>query len=384
MPATNHTDSQYAATNSPTNTPKRGKCRFASIVAVAVFAIAGTSACTNPETPTGHEGYVYYVPLIFGKMEYRRSITGPASTGLSWRLFVTNIDTRTRNYKEPFELLTRDNLSIKLEVNTRIRVRSSFAKQVVEEWGGEHWYEWNVKERLRTIVRRRVMQQSASDIQLKTDVVRQFIQQDLEEKFKDKPIEIETVVIGHIKFPGEVSEAIDKKESKQQELRRQQFVLAKAHKEAAIRVLEALKVAKEQQIISSTLDPLYVQRRAVEVYRSLAKANNKTVILLPNTSGGTGMPLVMTKGQRKILTNDGRALLERMEKKYMEMAKSETKLDPDIQPPSNSDPVEAGQTTDKATDSAPAATPSPTAAPKGDATAKPQPSKPASTPKKAE
>ena len=303
------------------------KTRCLTLCTVLVIALGG-SACTNPETPEGYEGYVHYIPLIFGKMEFRRAITGPASTGLSWRLFVANIDMRTRNFKEPFKLLTRDNLSVEFEVNTRIKLRPGSVQEVVEQWGGENWYEWNVKEQLRTIVRRRVMQQSASDIQLKSDVVRQFVQQDLEAKFSKTPVHIDTVDIGQIDFPEEVVEAIRNRESKKQELERQRFILAKAHKEAAIVVLKALKVAKEQQIISSTLDPLYVQRRAVEVYRSLAKSENKTVILLPNTTEGTGMPLVMTKGQRKILTSDGRALLDKMEAKYMKIAKSAAVDDP--------------------------------------------------------
>ena len=299
------------------------------ITTVGLLAFA-TTGCTNPETPAGHEGYVYYVPLVFGKMEAREPLTGPASTGISWRLFVSNIDMRARNFKEPFELLTLDNLNVIFEVNTRIRLRQGSVKQIVEEWGGEHWYENNVKEPLRTVVRRQVMRVSASAIQLKTNMVRDRIREDLLNKFKGKPVQIETVDIGHIEFPKEVTDAIEHKESKQQELERQEFILAKAHKEAAIRVLEALKVAKEQQIISSTLDPLYVQRRAVEVYRSLAKSPNKTMILLPNTADGTGMPLVMTEGRRKVLTDDGRKLLEKMESKYMEIARADAKIDEPI------------------------------------------------------
>ena len=37
-------------------------------LAITLGAMAG---CTNPEVPAGHEGYIYYTPLIFGQMEFR-------------------------------------------------------------------------------------------------------------------------------------------------------------------------------------------------------------------------------------------------------------------------------------------------------------------------
>ena len=284
--------------------------------------VLALGACSNPETPAGFEGYVYHVPLAFGKMAYRDSLRGPSSTGLSWRLYVENIDMRAKSYLEKFSLLTEDNLSVSFEVTTRIELKPGSVKQVVESWGGEKWYDWNVKEPLRTVVRRQVVTVSATDIQLETDKVGLAIFQHLEERYKDTPVHILSVDIGHIEFPAEVTEAIQQKIAKEQELERQEFVLAKTRKEAAIRVLEALKAAKQQKIISSTLDPLYVQRRAVEVYRRLAGGQNRTIMVLPTTSAGTGMPLVTAAGKQKIATAADEEMLKRMEAKYMKVVGS--------------------------------------------------------------
>ncbi len=286
------------------------------------LALAGSSSgCTNPEVPQGHEGYVYNVPLMFGEMEYRETLRGPASTGISWRLYVDTVDMRARSYKEDFQLLTRDNLSVTFEVNTRIKLRDGSVKEIVEEWGGEKWYEWNVKEQLRTIVREQVTRFSATDIQLETPKVRELITEKLAGKFKTTPISIESVDIGQIQFPKEVADAISRKIAKKQELERQEFVLAKTTKEAAIRVLEALKVAEQQRIISSTLDPLYVQQKAVQVYRTLAHSSNKVIMMLPNSPDSTGMPTVLSEGKRKILTPADQQLLEDMEHRYMKVAR---------------------------------------------------------------
>jgi regulator of protease activity HflC (stomatin/prohibitin superfamily) len=290
--------------------------------------VACTAACTNPEVPQGHEGYVYQVPLMFGKQEYRETLRGPASTGISWRLYVDTVDMRAKSYKEDFDLLTHDNLSVSFEVNTRIKLRDGSVKDIVEQWGGEHWYEWNVRAPLRTIVREQVTRVSATAIQLETPKVRALILEQLSARFKGTPVMIESVDIGQIQFPPEVAEAISLKIAKKQELERQEYVLAKTTKEAAIKVLEALRVAKQQRIISATLDPLYVQQKAVQVYRHLGSSASKTIIMLPNEPNGTGMPLVHSEGKRKILTPDDEKLLETMEARYMKVARESGAVPP--------------------------------------------------------
>lgn len=294
----------------------------------AIAVLLGT-ACTNPDVPQGHEGYIYHQPLLFGQMEWRESLRGPATTGVSWRLYTTNVDMRAKSYKEEFQLLTSDNLSVSFEVNTRIKLKDKSVKEIVEQWGGTDWYEWNCKEPLRTIVREQVTRFSATDIQLETPKVKQLIAEKLAAKFGGTPIMVESVDIGQIQFPAEVAEAISRKIAKKQELERQQFVLAKASKEAAIRVLEALRVAKQQMIISSTLDPLYVQQRAVQVYRTIGASANRTILVLPNMPEGTGLPQVLTEGKRKVLSAADEKLLAEMEARYMREAR---KPIPDVAP----------------------------------------------------
>lgn len=304
-----------------TKTNRRRSLRFTGpLAALVLLSMTTSTACTNPEVPAGFDGYVYHVPLMFGKMEFRRPLRGAASTGMSWRLYTINVDARANSYTENFQLLTNDNLSVSFEVDTRIQLRKNKVQEIVEMWGGEKWYDWNVKEPLRTIVRETVTLFSATDIQLKTDKVRDQIQKQLVAKYGDTPIDIISVSVGEIRFPEKLTKAIRRKIAQKQELERQEFVLAKTRKEAAIRVLEALRVAKQQLIISSTLDPLYVQQRAVQVYRALAKSPNKTIIMLPNTDDGTGMPLVLSKGNKKILTASDEKLLADMEARYMKIA----------------------------------------------------------------
>ena len=59
-----------------------------------LLAVSTLAACTNPEVPQGYEGYIYNKPLLFGKMEFREALRGPATTGASWRLYTENVDMR--------------------------------------------------------------------------------------------------------------------------------------------------------------------------------------------------------------------------------------------------------------------------------------------------
>jgi regulator of protease activity HflC (stomatin/prohibitin superfamily) len=344
--------------------------RNAIIIASLAGLLGGVSACTNPEVPAGHEGYIYYKPLIFSKMEYRETLRGPASTGVSWRLYAVVVDMRARSFNEHFELLTKDNLKVSFEVNTRIQPKDGQVKAIVEDWGAEHWYDWNVKEPLRTIVRETVTEYKATEIQLDTPDVKARIEAKVSEKYAGSPFMILSVDIGDIQFPALVADAIQKKIAKNEDLKRQEFVLEKAKKEAAITVLGALRVAEQQRIISSTLDPLYVQRKAVEVYRSLGNSKNKTIFVLPNSPEGTGMPLVMSKGQRKVLSAADERLLDEMEKKYMAMARRDgpSLMDdptkPDGDKPAKPDGDKPAPDGDKpAPDATPDPAPDPTRAP---------------------
>ena len=75
---------------------------------LALIALAFLAACTNETTPEGYEGYIIHRPLYVGSSYFVASQTGPTSTGVVWRQFVTNIDVRPKNYTEEFQILSRD------------------------------------------------------------------------------------------------------------------------------------------------------------------------------------------------------------------------------------------------------------------------------------
>ncbi|KPW00546.1 hypothetical protein AN390_02909 [Pseudoalteromonas sp. P1-11] len=110
----------------------------------------GLTACTNPSTPAGEEGYVYEKPRIFGEGGYQGTMKGPANYGVSLlRNEVVNIDMRPNTYTETFRILANDDLNIKFDFHAVIGIQSGSVKTVVEEYGAENWYKRFVRETFR-------------------------------------------------------------------------------------------------------------------------------------------------------------------------------------------------------------------------------------------
>ena len=89
------------------------------VMVAAVVATAALAACTNPEVPQGHEGYVYHKPILFGAMEYRETLRGPARDDpAASERFLSLMETEAQRMVR----LIQDLLSLsKVEANQRIR-----------------------------------------------------------------------------------------------------------------------------------------------------------------------------------------------------------------------------------------------------------------------
>ncbi|WP_254911187.1 hypothetical protein [Pseudoalteromonas sp. A601] len=93
--------------------------------AILAGAVLGSlTACTNPSTPAGQEGYVYEKPRVFGEGGYQGSMVGPANFGMSLlRNEVINIDMRPNLY--PNHLKIRVSVGIKSDLGKALIANNS-------------------------------------------------------------------------------------------------------------------------------------------------------------------------------------------------------------------------------------------------------------------
>ena len=268
----------------------------AAAVIVTVVVIAGLSrvGCVNVTTPAGHEGYVMSKP-IFGSAEYVGFQEGPTSTGWVWRQEVVNVDVRPRTYSEEMTIPTRDRLQLTFRAHARVRLREGRVKDVVEKFGGSNWYSANVQQQFRSAVRAEVQQLKAFQVKDRMADTGAAVLAAMQERYKAHPIEFISVDIGDIQYPERVVGAVVDKFVTNEENDRKDIELKIAQRQIDIGIAEAEGVADAQQIIRTTLDPMFLQYKAIKAIEGLAGSTNTTFIIAPYSERG-GQPFIMQLG----------------------------------------------------------------------------------------
>jgi len=258
---------------------------------IAGVAVLSLTACTNPSTPAGQEGYVYEKPRVFGAGGYQGSMVGPSNFGMSLlRNEVINIDMRPNTYTEAFQILANDDLNIRFDFHAVISIETGSVKTVIEQFGGENWYPRFVRETFRTYVRDIVQKYDSGELKTNREKIAQEVTTRLQKYLSATPFKLANVVVGNINYPAIVANAVEKKLAAQQLLSEKETQKEIARKDAEIRVEEAKGIAQAQKIINATLTPNYLQHEAINAQMKMAESPNHTTVYIP--VGNNGIPLV--------------------------------------------------------------------------------------------
>ena len=265
-----------------------------------IFLLSGLfllTACTNPSTPAGNEGYVKEDPRVWGTGGFRGVLIGPANYGVSlWRNEVENVDFRPQTYAEAFNILAKDELNIAFRFQTIIKIKSGSIKTVVEEYAGSQFYNRYIKEPLRAMVRNNVQALNSRQVKEKRSEIAATVMNELTEYLANTPFIAISGVVGNIDYPRVVTEAVEKKLAAKQLLDEKETQREIAIKDAEIRVEEAKGIAEAQKIINSTLTANYLQHEAINAQLKMADSPNHTTVYIP--SGTNGIPLIGTLRQK--------------------------------------------------------------------------------------
>lgn len=265
---------------------------FRNIWPLFGIAVAFLSAgCTNPETPAGHEGYVFERPRLIGKGGFRGIVKGPGNYGVSvFRNEVINIDMRPKTYTEQFEILAKDDLNIAFKFHAIISLAESRVEDVVVKYGGEDWFARFVREPFRTFVRSAVQQYDSREVKANREKVASQVGAHLQEHLDGTPFELMSLVVGNIDYPESVAKAVEAKLAAKQLLEEKETQKQIAQRDAEIRIEEAKGIAEAQRIINATLTPNYLQHEAIQAQAAMAASPNHTTVYIP--VGNNGLPLV--------------------------------------------------------------------------------------------
>ena len=146
---------------------------------------------------------------------------------------------------------------------------------------------------IRSAIRDEVAKITYREFNINREKYAQSITNYVIEKLSQKHVVVDKINIRNIVPPQTVNDAIELKLKAKQDAEKAEFDLQKAKKEADIKRAEAEGIADSQSIIQRKLTPLYVQWYAVEAYKKLAESENTTFVIMPTSSKGAGMPLIL-------------------------------------------------------------------------------------------
>jgi hypothetical protein len=264
--------------------------RILTLAAVALLSLL-TTACSNPYTPAGHEGYVFERPRLIEEGGFQGMISGPGNFGVSpLRNHVINLDLRPETYTEEFKILAKDDLNVSFDVHLVLAIEPGRVQSVVLEYGGVDWYARFVKESFRTLVRTNVQNHASREIKQARELIATDVREALAAYLAQTPFQIRSLVVGNIDYPPIVAKAVAQKLASLQPLEEKATQREIAKRDAELRVEEAKGIAEAQRIINATLTPNYLQHEAIEAQLRMADAPNHTTVYIP--VGTNGIPLV--------------------------------------------------------------------------------------------
>ncbi len=270
-------------------------------IMAAGIVIASIGGCTNPSTPAGYVGYVTKHPYLLPARFYQLQ-TGPTSTGMGWRLEVTNIlvtpITSTEEFTGPNAVLAKDNLHIEFRAHLLWKIDPQNVRGLVEKYGGtgpypeQAAYNNFVKEPFRTYTRDEVQKFNGLDVKDNIDAIGTAVQDRILKLTQGTPFTIIGVVIGNIQYPKAVAESVANKLAATQVLEQTTIEIQTARARAQIREADAEGIAKAMETINQKLTPIYVQYEAIQAQEKMVNSPNHTEVYIP--TGPMGVPIVGT------------------------------------------------------------------------------------------
>jgi len=219
---------------------------------------------------------------------------------------VLTVSIQWQSFTERVEILTKDDLHIKVDTSVILRPIAGEIHQLILEIG-DKYYVNIIKPEFFTVVRSTMANYLMVEIPEKSPEIEARILKKFIERIKGKHIELNNVTINHIDFTDGILNAIEEKLAKEQENIQKDFEMEIASKDADIARIrakgegdaiqikasgqaEAQKIraagqAEAQKRINETLTKKYLQYKAFD-------SKNTKFIYVP--TGKDGLPIIVS------------------------------------------------------------------------------------------
>jgi regulator of protease activity HflC (stomatin/prohibitin superfamily) len=205
---------------------------------------------------------------------------------------VIEFSTQTKEHKELMQVLSREGLTIGLEISALYKLNPDSAAQVYKTVLGGDYETIILIPNFRSISRAVTASFQASALySTERERLGISIQDELARTVKPRGIIIEATPLRNVALPVQLTEAIEQKQRADQESQRMQFVLTKERQEADRKRIEAQGISDFQNIVARGISEQLLRWKGIEATEKIAQSPNTKVIVIG--AGKDGLPLIL-------------------------------------------------------------------------------------------
>lgn len=253
--------------------------------AMAAFALLAAGQCFTV-IPAGHVGVVDF----FGIVSDQPLLAGINPVNPLAK--VQKYSVQTKEHKEVMEVLSREGLTIGLEISALYRLNADSAARVYKTISGGDFEGVILIPQFRSISRAVTASFQASALySTEREALGIAIQQELAQAVSPRGIIVENTPLRNVGLPTQLTEAIEQKQRADQESQRMEFILTKERQEAERKRIEAQGIADFQSIVARGISEQLLRWKGIEATEKIAGSTNAKVVIIG--SGKDGLPLIL-------------------------------------------------------------------------------------------
>lgn len=256
-----------------------------SLLAAGVFGVLTVLQCFT-QIPAGHVGVVDFFGVV-SENTLRAGINpvNPMATVIKYSI-------QTQEHKETMQVLSREGLTIGLEVSALYRLNPDSAAGVYKTVAGGDYQTIILIPQFRSICRAVTASFQASALySTERERLGSSIQEELAKTVAPRGVTIENTPIRNVALPTQLTEAIEQKQRADQESQRMEFILTKEKQEADRKRIEAKGIADFQTIVAAGISENLLRWKGIEATEKLANSQNTKVIIVG--AGKDGLPIIL-------------------------------------------------------------------------------------------
>lgn len=236
--------------------------------------------------PAGHVGVVDFFGIVSDRT------LGAGINTVNPMAKIQKYSIQTKEHKEAMQVLSREGLTIGLEISALYRLNPDSAARVYKTIAGGDYETIVLIPQFRSMSRAVTASFQASALySTEREALGVAIMAELAKVVAPRGIIIEATPLRNVGLPSQLTEAIEQKQRADQESQRMEFVLTKEKQEADRKRIEAQGIADFQKIVATGISDQLLRWKGIEATMKIAESQNAKVVIIG--SGKDGLPIIL-------------------------------------------------------------------------------------------